>query len=486
MDSPTRTGHFGDRLIRQAGATIRDFRMLEAGNAVLVGVSGGPDSMALLHVLLRLAPGLGVLLGVAHLNHGLRGAASDADHQFVAASTRRLGLPFYGRRTDVDAYRKKERLSLEEAGRQQRYDFFFGVADQYGFDKVAVGHHREDNAELILMNLIRGSGLSGLAGIPPVRQNRIVRPLIRSSRQDIQRFIEVEKIDYVVDASNQEQRFLRNRIRHHLIPLIERAYNPKLIDALDRLTDIVQAEEAWMDGWTQAAASTCVQAVNSNQFQLKVSLSSTMPRAAQRRLVRFIVQKTKGDLRRVGFGHIEAVIALMNAGSGEGQIDLPGGVRVARSGDIIRFSRVQKPRQPASSPVVFEYTVFQNGFSPDSIRLLEINARLDFAEIEPDGFQLLDRPNPGHAYFDADKIEFPLVVRPARAGDRFTPLGASGRQKISKFFINKKIPRWERYRYPVLESAGKIVWLAGQRMDDAVKITETTRRVLKVELVFAK
>ena len=210
-----------DKLIQTVGQTITAYDMLKSEDSVIIGVSGGPDSVGLLHILIALAPRFSLRLGIAHLNHCLRHVESDNDAKFVASLSRTLDLPCYIQKEDVRKYQVENKLSMEEAARQVRYTFLKNVAKRNGFNKIALGHHREDNAELVLMNLFRGSGPLGLSGIPPVRDNEIIRPLINSQRSEIIDFLKINRFEYTSDASNKDAKYLRNKIRHHLIPQLK-------------------------------------------------------------------------------------------------------------------------------------------------------------------------------------------------------------------------------------------------------------------------
>ena len=226
-------------------------KMLQPGDRVLVGVSGGADSVALLHILYRLSVSRDLDIGVAHLNHALRGKAADRDAAFVQTLARQLDLPCFSARQDVGLQRQKQGGSLEEAGRRARYRFYAQTAKTQGFTKIALGHHADDNAELVLMNMLRGTGPEGIAGIPPAREPGIIRPLIHARRREIMAYIKDNDLAYVVDASNQDPRFFRNRVRNELIPALSEAYNPRLTEALVRTASISRTEEEWLEQLTR-------------------------------------------------------------------------------------------------------------------------------------------------------------------------------------------------------------------------------------------
>ncbi|MBW2620551.1 MAG: tRNA lysidine(34) synthetase TilS, partial [Deltaproteobacteria bacterium] len=238
---------YKNKLLRTVEQTITTYGMLKPGDSVLIGVSGGPDSVALFHVLLTLASRFSLRIGVAHLDHCLRQNDSDKDAEFVASLAARFDIPCYIHKANVRKYQLENKLSLEEAARRVRHTFLNRVAEKNSFNKIALGHHFDDNAELVLMNLFRGSGPLGISGIPPVRDGKIIRPLIRSNRSEIIAFLDKNGIKYISDSSNRDTRFLRNRIRHDLIPLLKTSYNPKITQNLNRLASIVRSEEEWIE-----------------------------------------------------------------------------------------------------------------------------------------------------------------------------------------------------------------------------------------------
>ena len=293
------------RFFKTVENTISIHRMFQNGDSVLVGVSGGPDSVALLHVLTALAPRLSIHLAVAHLNHGLRGRESDRDADFVATLADTHRLPFHFTKADAHKYRKQHKLSLEEAGRQLRYGFFIEVAETNGYQKIALGHHADDSAEVVLMYLLRGSGPLGISGIPPVRNHKIVRPLIEVTRSDILAFLAGHRIEYVTDSTNTDMRYLRNKMRHQLIPHLKSTYNPNIIETLNRLSHILRDEEAWMNETIQSVFGDTVLTSESNRVHFSIPKLITLQAAVQRRIFRYAIKTIKGDLRRITYTHIE-------------------------------------------------------------------------------------------------------------------------------------------------------------------------------------
>ncbi len=478
-------------LIDQLKRTIEDHKMLTPGDGVLAAVSGGPDSVALLHLLLVLAPDLRFRLGVIHLNHGLRGDDSDADADFVRSLAKNHRLPLFEKKTDVHTFRTANRLSLEEAARQVRYDYFTEIAEANHYTKIALGHHADDTAELVLMNLIRGSGPMGLSGIPPVRGGRFIRPLIGLTRKRIKTYLDDHRIPYVTDASNQHLCHRRNRIRHELIPLLQKAYNPDISGTLSRLAAIMRAENEWTDRLTAAAFQDALIVESEGHLVLAANKLASMDPALSRRTLRIAVSRVKTDLRRIRFSHIDTIfdLTLETVGSGptEKHVHLPDGIRIRVHPDRLIIQRMTSRVTDSSAPLDghrssgFDYLVHR----PDTIlEIPEIGGRMHFSV--QTGESLVSKPlSRLTAYFDLDLLSFPLLVRSPRPGDRIRPLGLGGSQKVSRFFINRKIPKIERKRCPLLISDDRILWIAGYRTAEFGKITGTTQKGVKVQLFLA-
>ncbi len=468
--------------------TIKQYDMLQKGDSVLVGVSGGPDSMALLHSLMALSDSMDMRLGVAHLNHCLRQKAADKDEKFVKSVAKKLGLPFFIEKTNILKEREKTGLSLEEAGREARYHFFNAVCRKMQFDKIAVGHHQDDNAELILLNLLRGSGPAGIGGIPPVRKN-IIRPLIRTPRAKIIDYIELQKIDYVIDQSNDDVRFARNKIRHQLLPLLKNNYNPKISETLNRLGTILQSEEEWISALVNPLFDQAV--VNSDEQSIKMSISELLSfhMAEQRRIIRKAILKIKGNLRKITYSHIDSIIQLISKNYADARLDLPDRIRILKQTDQLIIQketqnlRTAKPAEEDTKPPVFEYLVSRPAAeSLDRLYIPEIKTRITFNKTTPAEIQNLSGQGDHVAFFDWDRLQFPLIIRNFRPGDRFSPIGMTGTQKLKKFFINNKINPSKRAAVPIFLSGETIIWVGGSRISNPVKITHKTKTILKIEI----
>ncbi len=479
----TRRSACSHQILQQVAQTIFRHNMFSKGDRVLVGVSGGPDSVALLHILVQLAPEWELAIGIAHLNHCLRGAESDRDADFVVRLAATLSLPCYNEAIPVQKDPAFRKLSLEAAARKVRYDFFDRISRLHGYHRIATGHQRDDNAELMLMFLFRGSGPLGFSGIPPVREGRFVRPLISVGRNELVAFLNENAIPYHVDKSNRDMRHLRNRVRHETIPYIQACCNPGIVETLNRFSRIVRSEDEWLNELIQSAYENTLVSSDNHRVVMSISALTALHEAAGRRVIRSAISRIKGDLLKISFSHIEAVRELAQRRKYPARLMLPDGIRIQRDQSLLTFHRVEESLRKsrlevAPGPQSFFYLVS----GPDErVVITETGASLTFSVL-PDETGKMDGPSENIALLDLDMLDFPLILRNSRRGDRFSPLGLAGTQKIQKYFIDHKIDRTERPRCPILLSKNAVVWLAGHRIDGHFKVTPSTRRVLRVEI----
>jgi len=473
------------RFMEKVRHTMADQNMVGAGRAILVGVSGGPDSVALLHVLHQMADDLGLRLGIAHFHHNIRGTDADADVRFVENLSEKLNLPFYYEK-NTGITQLQTGCSPEERLRDARYEFLQRRAHDNGFDRIAVGHHADDNAEQILINLLRGGGPLGISGIPPVREN-IIRPLIRVSRDDIMTYLSVFRLDYRMDHTNTDRRFLRNRIRHDLMPMLKTGYNPNLPETLARLGSVLKTDNDWLDQLIRPIWDHVLLLEEPGRIVLSIPKLTRHHLAARRRIIRCAVEQVKGNLRRIQYLHVEAVIGLIQSGS-PGRLDLPDRIRAHCGQGQLVFEKCVMPLRDAGGSgrpprqMQYSYSFSIEDVSGLPVYISEIDRFLILTRI--DGPQVRDPAGPGPhvAFFDWDRMVFPLVLRNHRPGDRFDPLGLNGTQKLSDFFINHKIGRRRRAMIPVLVSGADIIWVAGLRISHHVRITAGTRCLLRAEM----
>jgi len=453
--------------IASVRTTICRYDMLRSGDTVLVAVSGGPDSVALLHAMIAIRPDWSLRLAVAHLNHGLRKGPAEREAAFVKTLSESYGLSCEIGFEDVKPFSKKRHLSIQEGAREARYRFFRKVAAKFDAQKIALGHQADDNAESVLMHLLRGTGPRGLTGIPPVREDRFIRPLIETPRAQILKFLQQRGYPYTIDQSNFDPKYLRNRIRHKLMPFLKKHFSTDCGPALNRLALIMRDEETFWESAVAEAMNSVATDTGNTSIILKASGLAALHPALARRLVRHVVARLTGTLKRTRLDHVEFVLALARSPRFAGTLHLAHNVRVVREHNRIVFRLGELSVRPP-----FRVQIEK----PGTVLVSEIGSilRLSPCNVEDvkDG---LNHCRSATALFDMETISFPLVVRSFRRGDRFIPLGMSGSQKVKDFFINEKVPRSERMACPLLLSEGQIIWVGGHRISDRVKITERTR-----------
>ena len=324
-----------DRLFDEA---VARYGLIGDGDGILVGVSGGPDSVALLHLLAARAPARRLHVGVAHLDHALR-PESGWDADFVKRMAEGLGLEVHMARIDVAEMKHRSHLSLEEAAREARYEFFRKTAALHGYAKVALGHHADDNAETLLLHLLRGSGRLGLGSIRAIREGGYVRPLLRATRGDIEHYLQSHELPFLSDRTNTDSAILRNRIRHQLIPMLEQDFRRGVRATLNRTAEVLAAEEEWIEGLLRPVVDRMITENRPGRLVLAAADLGELPLAAARRIVRAALRHLQGDLRRIGFAHVEQIIHLSRRHGEAGPVHLPGFVRVWREQKQLVFER---------------------------------------------------------------------------------------------------------------------------------------------------
>jgi tRNA(Ile)-lysidine synthase len=432
-------------VLEQAVAAITRYNMFARGARVGIAVSGGADSLCLLHVLSELAPEWGLALTVLHLNHGLRGEESRGDAEFVREQARQFGWPAIIREVSLPT-----EGNLEQAAREARLGFFQDAMKETPLDCVATGHTRSDQAETVLFRLLRGSGTAGLAGIRPATKARIVRPLIGIGRVEVEQYLRSRGLTCREDSTNATLQFARNRIRHELLPLLEREWNPNIRETLAQTAEWARAEEAYWDSEVERLASSLITRKESFVFINAKNLAG-LPLAVARRLVRWAMEQVRGDLRGIDFGHVEAILALGAGGEGHGRVQAPG-LDVLRSFEWLRFGGLGS------------YGMIDRAYSvevsaPGIVRVDSIPLEISLELIEKS-----ETCDPaayvynGEVGLDWGSLSGRLVLRNWRPGDQYQPIGRSREEKIKTLFQEFRIPIWERRHWPVLTDGGSIVW----------------------------
>jgi tRNA(Ile)-lysidine synthase len=424
-------------MLPRIAAYIEREGLVARGQRIGVAVSGGADSLCLLHVLLELAPRWDLEVHVVHVNHQLRGQASDEDESFVEAKAREYGLPLHVRRATIA---KQE--NLEQAARQARLDFFREL--RLTLDRIATGHTLSDQAETVLFRLIRGAGPSGLSGILPRTEEGIIRPLLCINRIEVEQFLNERGIRWRTDETNRQRDFVRNRIRLDLLPYLEQNYNPAIAAQLAQTADIARDEEEF---W-QSYLSEFSFRKEGRALILETANLAGRPKAVARRLLREAIRQVKGDLREVEYKHIEIALRLALQPEGAGRAHLPG-IDIFRSFDALRIAPLGS-YAPDRRVVSLPLTV------PGVTTLPEGGVRLRTSLLE--GYNEEHTEGTSCNLLDLDRFEGPLTVRYWLPGDSYQPLGADRNQKLKELFQLHRVPLWERRFWPMIESSQGIVW----------------------------
>ena len=503
-----------DALRRQILATISHHQMIYGGETIGLAVSGGADSVALLRLFLELRGQLGISICVLHLNHNLRGKHSEADEKFVAKQAKKFGLAFFASSQDCAAEAKRNHWNLEDAGRRARYSFFNSLISQQKCTKVATAHTADDQAETVLARLLRGSGVRGLAGIHALKDG-IIRPIIDVRRADLRKYLRNLKQNWREDASNLDETRLRARLRHSLIPLLQREYNPKIVEALHTLAGQSHDEEALWDALTQQSLQNSAHYTGSI---LSVSLKGLLsPSALQfgnpdrtaqevaasealtKRMILALLTKLHGastdkqpvtPSARFESKHIDQILRLAKTSQSGRQVELPNGIRVSRNFDRLEFAQMEthaharpghrsKPAGTSSlrpASYTYEYRVELRPDSSATIDVPEMHTRFRLKLIDwPGGERETNRCD----VLDADRLSHPLVLRNWRPGDIYRLPGQGHTQKLKKYFASRRISLRDRPGWPVLISGSDIAWTRGF-VAASFRVTKASKRGLTV------
>jgi tRNA(Ile)-lysidine synthase len=450
----------GDLVDRIAYALEGPCRV-EPGMKVLVAVSGGPDSMALLHAMRVLAPRMGIALCVGHVEHGIR-PCSRLDADFVQKRCAEAGIPFCRRSVDAPALAAAEKLSLEDAARRLRYEALFSMAEEAGAARIALAHHMDDQAETVLMHLFRGSALGGLCGMRPFREDGVIRPMLAVRRDEVLAYCRDNGIEYRTDETNTDTRYARNALRLLVLPGVERAF-PGAVESIARTASLVRDEEAFLQAYAKQAAKACLD----DSGALDAAAVVRLPEAVARRVALAFLRRF-GDARRIDSGHVEALLGLCGAETGAA-LDVPGG-RVRNNYGRVAWEGA--PETPAECESELEV--------PGVTRCGKASVRATLLDEIPNDLKCHPA---AYDYFDYDAFPRRAVVRTRRPGDRFRPLGMRGSQPLKEYFIDRKVPRAVRDRTLLCADGNRIVWVAGMGVNDGVRVRPgSTRRVLRLEI----
>ncbi|HKW89979.1 MAG TPA: tRNA lysidine(34) synthetase TilS [Candidatus Acidoferrales bacterium] len=481
-------------LHRRVLATICQYHMLAPGDRVGVAVSGGADSVGLLRILEDLRAQLGVSLCVLHLNHQLRGEESDADETFVRRLAKSSRLKYYCAREDVGAAAKRRGWNLEDAGRRLRYEFFAQIAGEGGATKIATAHTADDQAETVLARIIRGSGLKGLGAIQP-KVNFIIRPLIDARRQDLRTFLSNLGQEWREDPTNQDLRQFRARLRHQMLPRLEKDFSPDIVERLCTLSDLARSDESFWAAFIQDRFEKLTTKTSSGLSILAgdlippvtvpaatISEGESPSLAVAQRLIRHMYSGISRNEGQPSRKDVDRVIELATRGRSGGQIALPGGVSVAREFDRLVFrsaaSRGKASHRISRSGLSYEYEVRLPSAGLTTVSIPELGRSLCLKLID---WPMRERDTRHDTcVLDAERLTSPLVIRNWRPGDAYRPFGRRQPRKLKQMFLAGRVAATERALWPVLTSAGRVAW--AERMPVAAEFSagDNTRIGLQI------
>jgi tRNA(Ile)-lysidine synthase len=461
----------GWRMFQVVRDTIEKFKLLTHGDRVVVAVSGGPDSVALTHVLFLLKDDYNLALHIAHLNHMFRGEEAEGDARFVAQLAGSLGLDWTVSKVDVPAFASEKRMSAQAAARQVRYSFLEQVRSEWQGTKIATGHQADDQTETVLLNILRGAGPEGLSGIPPKRDDIYIRPLINVTRDEVEAYCRDNSLSYRQDLSNIKPVYLRNKVRLELLPILKNAYNPGISASLLRLSHIMRDENDFMQTRIQEYWDGLVISDNGSEVIFNLPDFLQAHAAIRRRLLRKAWAALRDGERDLEFVHLEQAMDFLRDGTAGGVIELPLHILLEKSYDT--FSLKAAGGLPGPSSFCHLLKV------PGSTVVPELGVSIDAGITETWPGNTAGKVE---AWFDFDKITGPLTVRSRRPGDRFWPLNGNGSKKLKEFFIDEKIPRNQRDRVPIITVGEEILWVGGIRPDNRWRVSDHTNRFLHLKI----
>ncbi|MGE5398489.1 MAG: tRNA lysidine(34) synthetase TilS [Chitinophagales bacterium] len=435
--------------------------MILPGESVVVGVSGGPDSVALLHFLLQLKKQGNYEVFAAHLNHGLREEAL-LDQELVEGLCRKWDVPFRMDKSNIKEIARTSGQSIEQVGREVRYRFLHQTAEEFGAVKIAVAHHRQDQAETLLMRLIQGTGPRGLQAMLP-RRSQIIRPFLCLDRNEIDKYLKENHIDYRIDSSNFDKNYLRNRIRLDLLPLLEERFNPRIVDGLCRLADLAAEENLY---WESEIEKVINQVANSNSSTVNVNIDKlkSLHPVLGYRLIQKVLYKSGAE--RLSHNDLDRVMKLTGTAASGRRVKVSGGLLVTRSFNNLEIG------QPRTQPdFCYQLQI------PGEVYVAEMSAVIKTRIVKE-----IQTPGKNIVYLDWDQVQKPLYIRSRRTGDHLNPVGMTGSKKVKDILIEARVPASQRGGIGILASDSEIYWVVGIKLDGHALVTSRTTESLEVSV----
>lgn len=451
-------------------AFIKENLMFDRGDKVIVAVSGGPDSTCLLYILNELKEELGITLLGAHVNHCLRGAEADKDEEYAKITCESLNIDFYSERVDINRISEEKNISCEMAGREVRYKFFKELMVKLNANKIALAHNANDQAETILMRIMRGTGIEGIVGIKPVRDRIYVRPILHLNRKEIEKYCEVNNINPRIDKSNLENIYARNKVRLDLIPYIEQNFNKDIIKTLNRLSHIAKMDNDYLEKVSdEEYKKHCdigekMVIINKSAFTLHEAIIS--------RIVRSALLSVSHSLYNFEKIHISNIIELQKHETGKTTM-LPQNIIVENCYGNMHIHMNIKANEVNNNQYYLKVNEKNFIHSLNKVVKIEVKTKLQITEIKRNDYTV---------YFDYDKTSGPITLRYRKQGDKFIPLGMKGNKKLKDLFIDLKIPKVKRNEIPLICFGDEIGWVVGYRVSEKFKVSKDTKNILQIRI----
>ncbi len=463
-------------MINKVYETIKEHSLIEDKDNVLIGVSGGPDSVCLLHVLCSLQNRLNInKIFVVHVNHMLRGDEAKRDEDYVHNLCGKLGIEVYSKEFNIRDIAASKGISLEEAGREVRYEYFDKMAEKLGANKIAVAHNKNDQAETILLHIVRGTGLDGLKGMD-YKRDKIVRPLMDIDRNQIEEYCIKYNLNPITDSSNLESIYTRNKIRLELVPFIDKLLKIDITSNLVKMSLLIKDDNKYIEEKTIEMYNQCIVEKDSNSICLDLVLLGKQHTAIQKRILRYAIEVLKGDLKGIEKIHIQDALNLISHGRTGSEIHLPCGLRIKRSYGIIKIFENNKKESIAAVKADEKVAIpGETSFSNCGIILASLADDKDIGKVNSINQNSLIQ------FFDYEKLSLGINLRYRKEGDVFRPYKSNGTKKLKEYFIDNKVPREIREKVPIIAMNNEVVWIIGYKISDKFKVTENTKRVLRLE-----
>lgn len=474
-------------MIVHALNTIKTNNMFSEGDKVIVAVSGGPDSISLLHLLHSVKEELHISLVVAHINHCLRGDESDKDEVYVKEICKKLKVECFVRRADIHSIAEKNGVSCETAGREVRYEFFSELLKEIKADKVALAHNANDQAETVLMRIMRGTGMEGLVGIKPVRDKVFIRPLINIKRSEIEEYCLENNLRPRIDKSNMENIYSRNKVRLELIPYIQENFNRDIISTINRLSSTIDKDNQYLEEIANKKSEEFCKRVDEKIIICEKAFYE--PEAIITRIIRMAIIKLLGNINNFEKSHIYDVINIQANSTGK-RVTLPGGVVATNNYKDIHLSSRTNPKNltfNSEHVLKSDSDIKTKGYNLNfeekliNIYIKDYNIKIEGKLINKEEIVKVKNGNLTEC-FDYDKICGDISIRHRREGDRFTPLGMSGSKKLKDLFIDLKIPKDKRDNIPLICFGEDIAWIVGYRIGEKFKISKQSKNILEIRI----